>query len=219
MPAKTVRFAKTDTFYSPLPSTPGLTISPSSSPASSAGLITPPNLYHTMPLPHIPVQVHPILAYQGHGCGPPLNYDLTLPPSAATHLRLLLSHHVLAQPATNPPHPTLILIPSSHLPWPVRITATHPLIGVTVGDVLNGLYHQLRYTVSETEFMSLPGPAAQARVTQSFQNRYKRLPNRKAYELEKMKGLKRVDFLMGKVMWLGLSPSKAGPDAWVLHVT
>ena len=219
MPAKQVRFMDDNFVYPPSPSTPSSSYS--MSPASSAGVLTPPSLHYTSPLPFIAVEINPILGCSPHGYTalPALSYDLTLPPSSATTLsRQALPSHILSESATVPPQPHLTLLCSTHLPWPIVITASHPQVGVTVGDVLHGLHGYLRLAVSEAEYRSLPSPDAQAQVTLSFQARYKRIPDRDGYEWEKSKGVKRIDFLMGRVRWTGLSSSKAGPDVWVLNV-
>jgi hypothetical protein len=224
MPGKHVRFVDNNLVYSPAPTTPSLTFSPFS-PSSSAGLLTPPSPhYSTLPLPVIAVQIHPLLARVSSS--PPLIYDLTLPPNTAqctnTHApsssaRLPLPSYALAEAATNPPQPHLTLS-CTHLPWPIHVGPQNPHVGVTVGDVLRCLSIELRRTATEAEYRALPTQAAQALATKSYQDRYRRHADRKIYELEKSKGLKRVDFLLGRVAWNGLSSSKLGPDVWVLNV-
>jgi hypothetical protein len=234
MPGKHVRFADDTNTQSP-PSarsyrfvdhddepTPPLTYSYLSSSPSSVGLITPPSPhYPPSPLPYIAVQVSPLLACSSHGytSSPALTYAVSMPPSAATisSSRQGLDWHILNEPATHPPLPTLTLLSSTHLPWPIIVSAsTH--VGVTVGDLLTCLYRQLRRTVSEAEFRSLPGPDAQSRVSLSFQDRYRRISDPRVAAEEKAKGLKRVDFLMGRVRWMGLSSTKASPDRWILNL-
>jgi hypothetical protein len=235
MPGKHVRFVQNNLVYSPAPTTPSLTYSPYS-PSSSTGLLTPPSLHRTtLPLPVIPVQIHPLLACASNGystssaTSSALIYDLTLPPQTAqcansyapssSSARLPLPPHVLAEAATSPPQPHLTLSCTEQLPWPIHIVAAHPHVGVTVGDVLHCLYSELRRSATEAEFRSLPTQAAQAFATKSYEDRCRRLASDpRAFAHEKSKGLKRVDFLLGRVAWNGLSSSKLGPNVWVLNV-
>jgi hypothetical protein len=166
------------------------------------------------------VHIHNILRFPTHGytAKPALAWDLTLPAAAATasYDQRSLVPPILAEAATDPPLPAIKLMCSA-LPWPIVINSAHPRVGVTVADMLNGVYFYLRLPVSEAEFHTLPSQA-RAEVTMSFKNRYRRIRNDVEYEREKSKGVKRIDFLMGRVQWAGLSSSKAGPDVWVLNV-
>lgn len=232
---KQVRFVESNVVYTPSPATHYSNSLPSSSPSPppSPVLLTPPtSLYHSSPLPLIAVQLHPILSCPTHGytSAPPLIWDLSLPPNTFATTRYHgvpqgLKPEVLAEPATMPPLPqiTLYLHSASGVwPWaPLTILGSNPHQPyVTVKDVLVGLYTQLRNRVSSAEFYSIPSQSAQDSISLSFKARCQRLGGEGSKEagIEKSKGLKRIDFLMGRIRWAGLSGSKAGPDTWVVNV-
>jgi hypothetical protein len=123
---------------------------------------------------------------------------------------------LLAEVATYPPLSVLV-IRMGGLPWPILAKASLQQRGVTISDVLNSLYYNLRHTVSEAEFYGLR-PEMQAAVTAAFKARYRRLSDDRDYDKEKGKGIKRVDFLTGRLRWAGLSSVKASPEEWVLNV-
>jgi len=56
----------------------------------------------------------------------------------------------------------------------------------------------------------------------AYESRYKRMEDvdPRGCEEEKKKGVKRVDFLMGRTMFMGLSPCvPMGPNVWVINVS
>lgn len=83
-----------------------------------------------------------------------------------------------------------------------------------MGDVLGAVYDSLRQNVSSQEFHSHPDSE---RVTTAYQSRYRRFKGTRRYEEEKGKGVKRVDFLLEKTRWVGLSSTKEGPNVWMLN--
>jgi hypothetical protein len=222
-----VHFANTNIFYSP-PLTPSPTYSSASLPSSS-GPDTPPPRQSGSPYPFTPealscepidpsVLIHPVLGL----FNPPLiNHDLTVPPdSIRTHDKKDLPERVLTEPATDPPMPFLTLTCDA-LPWSLKIPAssTHVDAFVTVSDVFNTLHYLLRLPVTPLEFSSIPTPEHEIAVIEAFQKRYRKYhADRRAYETEKSKGVKRVDFLMGKNRFMGLASTPRGPDVWALHV-
>jgi hypothetical protein len=230
MPGKHVHFASANQFYSPAPSTPSPTFSQSSLPDSN-GPLTPPPIKHVgspyscTPLPptdapHYPrgsVAMNPLLAP-----GPTIVYDLTLDPLSITSLTgQRLSSRALAEPATHPPLHALTLTCRA-LPWaiPVASASNKPDSFVSVADVLHALSRALRQPISPTEYAQLLSPTEQRRVNEAFERRYRRLASDPpAYQVEKLKGVKRVDFLMGKTRFLGLSWTSTGPDVWELNVS
>lgn len=87
---------------------------------------------------------------------------------------------------------------------------------VTVGDVVDAVYHILRRNVTAEEFNALPSIKNRQRVTRAYEARYRRLRSSRTYEEEKRQGMKRVDFLMGSTRFTGLSPPEHGRDEWTL---
>ncbi|KAH7887214.1 hypothetical protein F5I97DRAFT_1119575 [Phlebopus sp. FC_14] len=218
MPGKHVRFDDEVVFFSPQPPTPSPTLTESSLP-SSAGPYTPPQQYlpPPPPLPIGPVAIHPLLAF--HPYVAPTLYDVTLPPhTLAANARsspTTLPPHILDEPATQPSMNTLTLI-SDMLPW--RLTIHPSRHYVSVLDVFHALYPFLRQPVSAAEFKTLPSQEARDEVALAFHTRCRRSVSHEGYEEQKAKGVKRVDFLMGRNRFMGLSSTKIGPDVWVLNV-
>lgn len=218
MPGRHVHFNEENIFYSPPPSesTPSPTFSESSLPSSS-GPTTPPHLGGFL-LPLVPVAIHPILAY--HPYIFPVNYNVSYPPNTASaNIRaspINLDSYCLAEPATNPPIRVLSL-QNDLLPWRCEIRAsTHPY--VTVEDVLTQLYRFLRTPGTREEFKAAPSQHVRDSVAETYHNRCLRASSAEEYAEEQRKGLKRVDFLMGRTTFMGLSSTKLGPDSWVLNL-
>jgi hypothetical protein len=179
---------------------------------------TPPPIIHArspyccIPLPpqidtNTAVSINPVLEFT---LKPPINFDLSLPPSYITiphcHERCLF------EPATHPKLPSLTVI-SPLLPWPIIIhtLSINPAF-VTVADVLGTIYGAVHIRVTEAEFEYLaPYPAVQ---TQSggYGDRGCRTPG--VYRRD----MQRLDFLGGKNNFLGLSKSSMGWDTWILNV-
>ncbi|KAF8879366.1 hypothetical protein BD779DRAFT_1422667, partial [Infundibulicybe gibba] len=100
-----------------------------------------------------------------------------------------------------------IFIKCELLPWTISILPSSQTF-VTVADVLGGLYRALRTPVLPAEFKRAT-PLDQTRITDAFYLRFEKLsgPQR---DLEYQKGAKRIDFLMERRRFVGLSPLKDG---------
>ena len=238
MPGKHVHFVD-------VPSTPSSTFSASTLSSTSSGPATPPTVWYS-PLPStkstwgspysvagsLPgVQIHPALA-RTIGQGTPLNWDLSEPAESArpqlSYLPSRITDALVAEPATQPPLPSLAII-CDLLPWTITITPTpHASWSapyVTLGDVLHALYRALRLAATEPELAFLEH-AQRDRVRDAYVRRYRRVEHARERETEKAKGIKRVDFLRDHRAFLGLScvpgglPAKGlAPGAvWALHV-
>ncbi|KAG2156961.1 uncharacterized protein EDB93DRAFT_1045554, partial [Suillus bovinus] len=125
-----------------------------------------------------------------------------------------LDTYRLAEPATNPPIPILSL-QNDLLPWRCEIRAS-TCDYVTVEDVLTQLYRFLRIPGTRDEFKAAPSQRVRDVISEMYRNRCLRASTAEAYAEEQRKGLKRVDFLMGRTTFMGLSSTKLGPDTWVL---
>jgi hypothetical protein len=212
--SKHVRFDLNDS--PPRCSTPSLSWSPSSSPTSPGPLTPPPLKYGPSPLPPVPVVINPVLGlnmdYRGYNAPPVMTWNLTEGEDTIVHTGTPkpLRSRTLDEPATHPPLPRLVIM-HPHLPWPIPVQPSRCAY-VTVYDVLHTLYRSLRSTVSAQEFRSNPDSK---RVTLAFQRRCANSSRRSSEEREK--GVKRVDFLLERTRWVGLSSTKGGPDVWVLN--
>ena len=218
---KHVRFASTNQFLAP----PAGRTSRSPSPASSTGPLTPPSHAFTLPGPTpyafpspsksraaAHARLHPLLEYS---TSPSIIYDFVESPSAMSSRRERLSSRTLAEPATSPATQSLTLI-SPHLPWRIPVTS-HNGSFVTVADVVNAIHLCLKEQVSESEYKLLPTRADQERASAAYRQRYRRHKDRRAYDEDKRRGLRRIDFLMGHSKFRGLSGTDSGPTTWFLN--
>jgi len=106
-----------------------------------------------------------------------------------------------------------------HLPWTIRVVPTHkPGTYVSISDVLDAIFGTLRLTATEGEYRKIPTQEMQQRVDIAYRRRYKRLQDAQQYQKEKMRGVRRVDFLAEKNIFAGLSSTPRGPDVWELNV-
>lgn len=216
---KQVRFNNDNIFYSPK-STPSPSLSESSLPSSgeSSGPCTPPqNNYVSLSLPDGPVAIHPLLAF--HPYVPPIIYDVSLPPhTLAPNMHaspLSLPARVLVEPATQPSMHTMTLI-IDQFPWRLTISPTKHCISVR--ELLEALYCFLRQPVLSSEYNTLPTQALKDDVSIAFHTRCGRAPSKEAADEQYQKGVKRVDFLLGRTRFMGLSSTKVGPDMWILNL-
>ncbi|KAF8955240.1 hypothetical protein BDZ97DRAFT_1640120, partial [Flammula alnicola] len=148
---------------------------------------------------------------------PAVEYDLSYSPSTIKPLMYPMPADIWDQPATMPTVPFMD-ISCPRLPWRVTVVPRSKTIGyVTIGDVFEALYRALRINVTAAEFALIPSPDAKKKVTTTYQLRYKRQSDVRAYEDEKAHGLKRVDFLGEHTHFKGLTSSKGGVGGWILH--
>ncbi|KAL0581406.1 hypothetical protein V5O48_000670 [Marasmius crinis-equi] len=178
---------------SSLPSTPGpLT------PQEPSGIYT----YRPLPVVGGPVNLHQSLGYT------PLKWDLTLQPNA----------DAMNVPATHPPMP-FIVVTVAPLGWSIPIHPMGKTNCVTVSDVLEGIYRFLREPITREQHAHL-SPQHRPKVEQSFHRRVARYREPQLEKLERSKGLKKVDMLMGQTVFRGLTPREAGgTDYWELQVS
>lgn len=239
MPGKHVHFSRSHNYHSPQmpgPYSPNLPVpglshaSLGTSPASSYGPLTPPSHpvripgpspYSAVPYPapilkkpQGPPRAHALLEYS---TSPSINYDMRTPPSSVSTSRRTLPSYSLSDPAINPPLSSLTLT-TPYLPWPIHIMSSHRHGYITVKDVLDEIYYTLRTNMTGSEFNSLLSSTSdQRRVVKAYEQRYRRIRDLGEYEEEKRKGVKRVDFLMERTKFAGISSTRRA-DAWILHV-
>ncbi|KAJ3569807.1 hypothetical protein NP233_g4805 [Leucocoprinus birnbaumii] len=242
MPGKHVRFSRNNTVHpissSLLPPPPPLTHD-SHSPASTNSLLTPPD--YSTPLPsssshkqHLmpPLQrshstyhssslrLHPLLEDTS---SPELIYDVRLPPTQVGSKRRVITPEEFSDPATSPRTSSMTIF-HKYLPWSIQVepsgySRSRGMHFVTVWDVLNAIHSSLRATISQRDYESLgKGSKHQSRVTKAYERRYG-LQQRgsSSYQAEKMGGLRRVDYLVGFVKFMGLTPYKVEKGEYMLH--
>ena len=221
---KKVRFAYKNLFYSPRQA-----LSSPSTPAAAPTPITPPSTGYGLPGPspyvlsYVPQNPTTSGPYPGVFYAHPLldsssvTYDLMEHPSTIlTSNNYSLSVRTFHEPATTPPLPFLT-VTSIHLPWVIKVYACNGVY-VTLEDVFDSIYRNLRTNITGAEFNLFSNQDDQRRATRAYEKRYRRLRNTRAYEEEKRGGMKRVDFLMGHTKFLGLVNTSRHPDEWQLRI-
>jgi hypothetical protein len=145
---------------------------------------------------HISIQLHPLLQ---HGQHPHLEYDLQVSTPSSISRQLELIHAniqrlglSLNDIATNPPLPSLT-ITSPHLPWPI-IAHRSNLDCVTVEDVLRSLTQNLHLGVTHDA---------------------SRLPINDRRRSDAVGT--RLQFLRGKVRFIGLTLSQTQREVFEIH--
>lgn len=212
-----VRFSDKATVHH-LPAVPPLSYSPPS-PASSGSLPTPPNLPYSLPgstpypfvLPPKPLRHQPQLHVALAGPRPNIRYDCSYSPSHLSILSRHISPRFASEPATYPPT-TSMTISSPYLPWTLHVTPRHGVISVS--DVLYAIYGGLRTDIHPQDFERMTRDN-QKGVRKAYENRYRRMRSSSDAALEKAKGVKRVDFLMGHTVFMGLTTT-SNPTHWVM---
>ena len=208
------------------PRTPSPTIS-----ESTASSLTPPptpqSLFTTTPLPASMSRIHPAITYTG--APPYLCFDLAFPPSyllvpdspslssdrsstsscSIDSVNLML----LSEPAIYPATPSIILLTDA-LPWSITVTTKSTF--VTLYDVLQALHSSLRLQVTKVEWASL-SRASQAVISASFHKRVDGFPDRIKREKQLGKGVRRLDFLVGRTRLFGINAFGEKPGVYKVH--
>jgi len=150
-----------------------------------------------------------------------IEYDVSLPPSQITRRSHSsssyggLSPGDHARPATST-QLSFLRLQCDLLPWPIDIYPADHSTVVTVGDVLHGIYHDLRLHISGPEWNGAPSDTRE-RVRQSWLRRCKRQQTHRDREYEASNGLRRIDWLSKDTVFQGLSPGTSR-DNWILHL-
>ncbi|KAJ6539029.1 hypothetical protein B0H19DRAFT_1176787 [Mycena capillaripes] len=181
--------------------------------AGTAHVTSPLNYSRCAPLPALDRDIHSVLsAHSRHKLALDVAYDPAYTPG--------LSPRVLAEPATTARLPYFSMT-CDVLPWCIDVRSSSSKSGafVTIADVLNSIYRDLRRPVcrEELEAMSLP-PHVISSVRQAFHSRCSRLAqvDPTAAESEARKGIRRIDFCRGNSLFGGLQPTDQSPDVWKL---
>jgi hypothetical protein len=171
-------------------------------------------------MPHI----HPAITYTG--TPPYLCFDLAFPPSylivpdspslssdcssASSRSFENVNRALLSEPAIHPASPSITLLTEA-LPWSVTVTAKSTF--VTVYDVLQALHSSLRLQVTKVEWASL-SRASKDVISASFHKRVDGFSDRIKREKQLGKGVRRLDFLVGRTRFFGISPIGEKPGVF-----
>lgn len=245
--AKRVHFAPTTTVYSDASPSPSPAFSLTSLPSSSSPeLPTPPpeeedyEYQRTAAYPVTPftlpklellspemnapkvMQIHFLLAFSPFA-ETVLPWDLSYPAPASYRDPdgyEYLTPDTLSEPATSPPLGSL-LITHPNLKWNVEILPSdhEPGAFVTVNDVLVSLYRELRLAIHPLEYAELPEGEVRSAVDAAYYTRCGRVRDPQIRMLEEKKGIKKIDLLMGRSRFLGLSGTHTSPDVWELNIS
>ncbi|KAJ7179435.1 hypothetical protein C8R46DRAFT_1073763 [Mycena filopes] len=182
---------------------------PHSSSSTSPWPNTPSPLHHARPLyafaplPSLHAELHPALAASRHMMTLDVSYD---PAYAA------LSPRVLAEPATSPGLPCITIVFPYWETQPINPSSSKCAAYVTVSDVLNGIYRDLRGPARAEDFhaMSAATPAHIPYAHEAFRARLARMEP-SAARSEARKGMRRIDLLLGKSRFGGLVQTAESP--------
>jgi hypothetical protein len=180
------------------------------------------------PLPHPPAPslpksiapakgtyLHFLVAYNPNSKAA-LTFDLTMSPSVLVER---LSNPSFSQPATDPVVASL-LVSSPMLPWQIQVASTsRSRTYVAVMDVLICLHYALQASVSRSDYDAVHSRRALQAIDASYFGRVAAIADPKARDAEAKQGVKRVDFLRGKSIFLGLAGTHTNPNVWQLTVT
>ena len=176
--------------------------------------------------------MHPLLAY-GRLHRPPISYDITYTPSSRTVVdRSTLTpipNHTLAQPATEPPIMTQLILKADKLPWPIVATPSGAKDNAASGsaprfyiggsnsssntkhlgspvsnlDVLYAVHNTLSARVTQWEWEALGhGSRAQRKITRAYERRCTKMGG--GWE----GGVRRMDYLGEKMKLVGVEVDK-----------
>jgi Family of unknown function (DUF6699) len=149
---------------------------------------------------------------------PAIAWDIRIPPNTIRKSEPPfhpLTAHLRNQPAVSPPW-TFVRLRSALLPWIVE--CSNPA-GVTIGDVLDAVYDCLRKRVDRDEWIDA-SKEFQGRLLEAWERRCIMAGNdegRSARAREEQKGIRRVDWLLWDVEWLGIERSKDELETWDMH--
>lgn len=122
---------------------------------------------------------------------------------------------ILAEAATSPPLPSILLV-CDKLPWTIRVTSSLPNLFVTNYDVLQAIHVSLRTPVATAEWPRCGTQQEREVILQTFDRRVRRLSNGFVQAEERARSVRRVDCLMGMTRLVRIMPSDE-PGAFVME--
>lgn len=100
----------------------------------------------------------------------------------------------------------------ARMPWYVDVRATNNPVGVTFADLFREIYEVMQVQIIDADFNNDEvDEEERRRITAAYRNRVG------SDQSEAMKGIRRVDYLMGKVVFEGLIKGKEG--LWEMKTT
>jgi hypothetical protein len=140
-------------------------------------------------------------------------------PYSGRRMMIPLGANEFSQPAFRPSRTRLRIVCELIPQWPIDIVfeprSAHAFTGdplpMNVGDVLQAIHRNLRRIVSRSEWDVLP-TSLTTPVGECFWKRVKHYGGKTGAEAESSHGVKRVDFLLGRVWFRGLVPVPGQPD-------
>jgi hypothetical protein len=212
---------------SPVPNTPSPAYSQSSLP-STTGPFTPPTPNVLPPHAFSPVKKSPVVPHFVAGTptspAPPSLHDLLADPQGVRldiawppHPDSVRVHHShLSMAATHPPAKVMKMV-TPGLPWSITVEPTSAPF-VTVMDVLHALYTSLHKPIKQAEFDAV-SHSYRDLVSKSWHYRLDAIPYPSEAKAEKARGVRRMDFLLGKTSIKRLrylSVSNKGEVTWLV---
>ncbi|KAG6896833.1 hypothetical protein C0992_005788 [Termitomyces sp. T32_za158] len=153
-----------------------------------------------------------ILATLSYFSSDPCVHDLRLYPDPETlSFPILRQIHIdshFTRPATDPPVEQMRLC-HPLLPWYIDVHQSQPT-GVSVQDVFMQMFSELQLQISTTHFQNTEMETA-GRVARAFERRTQ--GNRQEW----LKGIKKVDYLEDKIVFVGLE--RTGKGLWQMKTT
>lgn len=127
--------------------------------------------------------------------------DLKRPPLAGEFTRFVCE-----------PPERLMRIYHVRMPWYVDVQALNNPVGVTFSDLFEAIYRVMQIQIVHADFNNDElDDEEQKRITAAYRKRVG------SDQAEAMKGIRRVDFLMGRVIFEGLVKGKEG--LWEMKTT
>ncbi|PCH35159.1 hypothetical protein WOLCODRAFT_107058 [Wolfiporia cocos MD-104 SS10] len=147
-------------------------------------------------------KLHPYLRYTASN--PPITFDLRLNPSTLRFRDLdrPINPWDLTRFACEPPLPQMRLYHANY-PWYIDAESSNPA-GVTLNDLINAIWLSMMTPISHEDYYNNEmNQDTRDRIASAWQTR---CPDKE--ELEK--GVRRVDFLMDRVVFEGLAKGRGG---------
>lgn len=130
----------------------------------------------------------------------------------------------LAQPATHPGIRKMTITFDTIPQWPLTIEqerdrggfltipfTSHDDVPITLGDILGKLHRHLQQRISQVDWKRL-NPSEKVAVSKAYTRRCDTFQS--VEHLERNQGVRRVDYLLGKNLFVGLVPAGSSQDGY-----
>ena len=166
--------------------------------------------------PFVPSELHPLLRPDSRA----IFFDLSLFEFRPVDARgKPISAHTLAEPATHPPTTRLVVTAEQIPQWPVLLDYYAATLGtshssslppITLGDVLYAIHQTMQTQITHREWAELDD-RDETVISRAYMRRYKLVAGHESRLAAE--GVKRVDYLLKKVMFAGLT-RKSGDQGY-----